>query len=201
MKILMTGFEPFGGEPINPSWQAVDRLPGRIADAQIEKMELPVCFLQAEQIIRAAIAEKRPDAVVMVGQAGGRTSLSVECVAVNLDDTRSPDNAGYQPENQPICADGPQEYPTTFPVETMVEGIRAAGVPADPSGSAGRYVCNHVMYCALHEINRLGLPARAGFLHVPYIPAQTVGKNAPSLPLEEIIRGLEAAVGVLCHTA
>lgn len=196
MKLLLTAFEPFGGESINPALEAVKRVQSRVGDVEVIRLEVPTVFGRSIETVAAAIRREKPDAVLCVGQAGGRGALTPERVAINIDDARIPDNEGSQPIDRPIAADGPAAYFSTLPVKAMVQAIREAGVPAELSNSAGTFVCNHLLYGVLHILAREYPGVRGGFLHVPFIPQQTAGRPSPvpSLPLEEIVRGLEAAV-------
>src|SRR6478735_3310231 len=153
MKILVTGFDPFGGEPTNPSWETVRRLPDEVAGAQIIKVEIPTVFGRSAKAVHAAILEHDPDVILSVGQAGGRFSVMPERVAINVDDGRIPDNDGQQPIDTPIQADGDPAYFSSLPVKAMVTAMRAAGIPAALSNTAGTYVCNHVMYQVLYMID------------------------------------------------
>lgn len=174
MKILLTGFDPFDREKVNPAFEAVKLLPGTIAGAQIVKLEVPTQFVRAGEVLEAAMAEHKPDVVICVGQAGGRAAITPEKVAINLMDGRIPDNAGYQPVDVPIRADG----------------------PAAVSYTAGTYVCNSLMYTLLFLIDRKFPGVRGGFIHVPYAMEQAVNKplGTPSMDLRQISRGLEKAV-------
>ena len=195
-KILVTGFAPFDGEPINPAWEAVKQLPDQVAGAQLVKLEIPTSFARCGPAVEAAVEAHQPDAVLCVGQAGGRACISVERVAVNLADARIADNDGVQPVDQPIQADGPAAYFATLPVKAMVRGIRARGIPCQLSYSAGAYVCNCVMYRTLHLAAGRSPGPRAGFIHVPYLPGQAVGRPAgtPSMGLPTMVQALKAAV-------
>lgn len=196
MKLLITAFEPFGGEAVNPAQLAVARLPAKIGSVELIKQNLPVEFGRSVKLTAAAIAKERPDAVLCVGQAGGRDALTPERVAINCDDARIPDNAGAQPVDCPVAADGPAAYFSTLPVKAMTAAIRSAGVPARLSNTAGTYVCNHLMYGVLHLLARQYPGTRGGFLHLPYTQEQAAAQPqpAPGLPLEAMVRGLEAAV-------
>lgn len=196
MKLLLTAFDPFGGERINPALEAVKQMPDQIGGVQILKLEVPTAFGKSIETVAAAIRRERPDAVLCIGQAGGRRALTPERVAINIDDARIPDNEGNQPIDRPIVADGPAAYFSTLPVKAMVQAMREAGVPAELSNSAGTFVCNHLLYGVLHILVREYPGVRGGFLHVPFIPEQAAARPSPvpSLPLEEIVRGLEAAV-------
>lgn len=195
MEILVTGFEPFGGESVNPSWEAVRLLPEELGGARVRRLCLPVTGESAVALIRDALRERPADLVVAVGQAGGRFGVTPERVAINLDDYRIPDNDGAQPIDLPIEPDGPAAYFSTLPVKAMVQAIREAGYPASLSDSAGTYVCNHVMYGVLSLLAREYPGARGGFIHVPYSTAQAAQKqNAPGMALPEIAAALEAAL-------
>lgn len=164
MKILLTGFDPFDREKVNPAFEAVKLLPGTIAGAQIVKLEVPTQFVRAGEVLEAAMAEHKPDVVICVGQAGGRAAITPEKVAINLMDGRIPDNAGYQPVDVPIRADGPAAYFATLPVKAMVQRMQDAGIPAAVSYTAGTYVCNSLMYTLLFLIDRKFPSVRGGFI-------------------------------------
>ena len=196
MKILLTGFDPFDREKVNPAFEAVKLLPDKIAGAQIVKLEVPTQFVRAGEVLEAAMAEHKPDVVICVGQAGGRAAITPEKVAINLMDGRIPDNAGYQPVDLPIRADGPAAYFATLPVKAMVQRMRDAGIPAAVSYTAGTYVCNYLLYTLLYLIDKKYPNVRGGFIHVPYAMAQVINKplGTPSMDLRQIARGLETAV-------
>ena len=195
MKILVMGFTPFGGELINPSWEAVKRLPERIGEMAITKREIPTEFDAACAALRAAMDELRPDAVLSVGQYGGANGIRVERVAVNLRDARIADNAGAKPVDEPVVPGAPDAYFVTLPTRRIVEKLREQDIPAQLSYSAGTFVCNNLLYCALHE-SAQGYPAmRCGFIHVPYLPEQTRDGSAPSMSLALMVEALTSAVG------
>ena len=196
MKILITGFDPFGGETANPAWEAVKGLPDELAGATLKKIEIPTAFHRAARLIIDTMAAFRPDAVLMVGQAGGRSALTPEFVGINWQNGRIPDNDGFQPTGAFLEPDGETAYFATIPLSDMVASIRTAGIPAFVSYSAGTYVCNAVLYRVLHHISRNDLPCLAGFIHVPHTPDQAVDKSesTPSMAAETIRRGLEAAL-------
>lgn len=193
-KILFTGFEPFGGESTNPSWEAVCRLPEQIGEVRIAKRRLPVEYDRVAVLLEQAIQEEQPDAVICVGQAGKRSVITPELVAINVKDAPSADNAGVTCAGEPVRAGGPAAYFATVPVREIVADMRAAGVPAALSFSAGAYVCNCAMY---HLLDLLSGQTRimGGFIHIPYSCSQVCehSASAPSLPLETIIKGLTAA--------
>ena len=196
MKILVTGFDPFGGEKVNPAYEAVKLLPDEIAGAQIIKLEIPTVFSRSGPAVDAAIQVHHPDVVLNVGQAGGRACVTIERVAINLAEARIPDNAGEQPVDQPLQPDGPAAYFATVPVKAMVRNVREHGLPCQLSYSAGTYVCNCVMYQVLHLAAVKYPGIRAGFIHVPYADEQVVGKAAgtPSSSLETIAKALAYAI-------
>jgi pyroglutamyl-peptidase len=198
-RVLMTGFAPFGGEPVNPSWQAVSLLGARGDD--IAAVELPCEFAASLPALRRAVEEHRPSLVVCVGQAGGRLDVTPERVAINLIDARIPDNAGARPVDVPVVPDGPAAYFTTLPVKACVAAIRAAGVPASVSHTAGTYVCNQVFYGLMHLLSTLP-DVRGGFVHVPFSPEQVAasGKAAPSLGVDRVADALEVLVDTASKT-
>jgi len=202
MKILVTGFDPFGGETTNPAIEAVNQLPATIAGATIVKLEIPTVFDRRATVVREAIVRERPDVVLSIGQAGGRAALTPELVAINLSDGRIPDNAGQQPVDQPIQAAGETAYFTQLPVKAMVAAIRAAGLPSTVSTTAGTYVCNHIMY-QVQYLRATEFPElRAGFMHIPFLPSQVTKRpNTPSLSLADDVRGITAAITAIVQQA
>lgn len=201
--VLLTGFEPFENEPVNPSWEAVRALDGtRIGDAVVVARQLPCVFGKAIEAIDALVGTLQPDVVIAVGQAGGRTELSIERVAINVDDARIADNAGAQPIDTTIAEDGPAAYFSSLPIKAIVRDLRAAGVPATVSQTAGTFVCNHVFYGLMHTLaRRHATAARGGFIHIPYLPEQAARHpGAPSLALDTLIAGLRVAVATSLST-
>lgn len=195
MKILITGFDPFGGESVNPALEAVKMMKDEIAGAQIVKLEIPTVFHKSIQKVREAMEKEKPDVVLSIGQAGGRIGVTPERVAINVDDARIPDNEGNAPIDVPVFADGKPAYFTSLPVKAMVESIKGAGLPASLSNSAGTYVCNHVMYGVLYYIEKEFPGVRGGFIHVPFVNSQVINKpNMPSMSVEDVCKALEAAV-------
>lgn len=189
--LLITGFDPFGGERVNPSWEAVKQMPDTIGEYRLIKLQLPTVFGRAAELLLQTAEEVHPDAVLSVGQAGGRKGITPEVIGINLREARIPDNEGHQPVNVPVVPGGPAAYFSTLPVREMVAAMHKEQIPCSLSYSAGAFVCNDVLYSALHHF--AGSPVRAGFVHVPFLPEQA--KNgAPSLPLESIVRGLTLAV-------
>lgn len=197
MKLLVTGFEPFGGEDCNPSWEIAAGLPDRVGDWALVKLRLPTVYGLAGAVALDAMGWERPDAVLCLGQAGGRDAVTPERVAINVCDSPAPDNGGTVLLDQPIAPGGPAAYFTTLPNEAMVRAMEEAGVPARISNTAGTFVCNDLLYRVLREIDTKKLSIRAGFVHVPYLPRQAAGRNVPALPLSRMIAGLTAAVAAL----
>ncbi|MCD8384438.1 MAG: pyroglutamyl-peptidase I [Clostridiales bacterium] len=196
MNILVTGFEPFGGEAVNPSWEAVRRLPAHIDGVTVTTVQLPTAFQRGEQALLRALEDCRPERVLCVGLAGGRKGFTLERVGINLRDARIPDNDGFQPEDRPVRPDGPAAYFATLPVKDMVLGLNRADIPAAVSYSAGTYVCNDILYTLLDWQAREMPDARGGFVHLPYTREQAAAKGAdvPWMSLDEMVRGLELAV-------
>ena len=200
MKILITAFEPFNQEKVNPALEAVRQLDPAMIKADLIKLEVPTAFNQAIERVEAVIQYEQPDIVVAIGQAGGRYGITPERVAINLDDALIKDNLGQQPIDQPIRKDGPAAYFSTLPIKAIVHQLRAAGIPASVSNSAGTFVCNHLMYGILDILTKSYPEARGGFIHVPYIPEQVVQKsNQPSMALDDITHGLVIALNTIVH--
>ena len=199
MKVLVTGFTPFGGEQINPSWEAVKRLPERIGEMTITKREIPTEFDAACAALRAAMDELRPDAVLSVGQYGGANGIRVERVAVNLRDARIADNAGAKPVDEPVVPGAPDAYFATLPTRRIVEKLREQDIPAQLSYSAGTFVCNNLLYCALRESAQKFPATRCGFVHVPYLPEQAKDGSAPSMSLALMVRALTTALETIAE--
>jgi pyroglutamyl-peptidase len=196
-RVLLTGFEPFAGDPINPSARIVEALAGAdVAGARIEGRVLPCVFGQAIVAAIRAIEQTSPVLVLALGQAGGRTGITVERVAINVDDARIPDNAGVQPIDQPIVADGPAAYFSTLPIKAMVDALREREIAASVSQTAGTFVCNHVFYGMRHHLaNRPDV--RAGFVHVPWLPEQVAARpGEPSLPLAVQVEAVRMLIAV-----
>ena len=196
MKVLITGFEPFGGESVNPAYEAVKLLPDTIAGAQIIKLEIPAVFSKSGPAVEAGIQEYQPDIVINVGQAGGRSCVTIEKVAINLADARIPDNAGEQPVDEVLQKDGENAYFATIPVKAIVQNVREHGIPCHVSYTAGTYVCNCVMYNVLYMAAKKYPNIRAGFIHVPFAAEQAVDKanGMAFMSLDMIAKRLEYAI-------
>ncbi|GGE26686.1 pyrrolidone-carboxylate peptidase [Pullulanibacillus camelliae] len=194
-KVLVTGFEPFDGEAVNPAFEAMQALNGKtIKGYEVIGKGLPVVFGESRELLKKWLDEVEPDIVISVGLAGGRYAISVERVAINIDDARIPDNKGRQPVDEVINPSGPAAYWSKLPIKAIVKEIREAGIPAEVSQTAGTYVCNHIFYGLMDYLaQKPGV--RGGFIHIPFIPAQVADKlQQPSLHLDDIIRGLEIAI-------
>lgn len=198
MKVLLTGFEPFGQEEVNPSWEAVKAFPELMEDVEVLKVCLPVSFQKAMMMLEQAVDDYRPDVVLSIGQAGGRCAIEVERVAINIADSKKPDNDGYQPQECQLRADAPNAYFSNLPLKLLVEAIQDEGIPATISNSAGLFVCNSVFYTAMHLVYSKYPNMQAGFIHVPYLPCQVVGKNKqPSMSTEIVVQALKAVIHTL----
>lgn len=192
MKILFTGFTPFGGETVNPAWKAVSNLPSVYDDIEIFTLEIPTEFQKGFETIQTFLQNNPMDAVVCVGQAGGRAKISVEKVALNYMDGNIPDNGGYMPRSTPIHTDGWDGYFATIPVEDIVDYLKECNIPANISLTAGSYVCNDTLYRLLYYIKKQHLSTKAGFIHVPYATEQVLEKGSlvPSMELSTMTRAL-----------
>ena len=199
MKLLLTGFEPFGESKINPSEQVVRALAReKIPGVEMHTAILPVERVRGPQVLLDAVKRVQPDAVLCLGEAQRRMAISIERVAINLMDYRMPDNAGQKIVDEPIARDGPAAYFCTLPVRAMFDAVRAAGVPAELSLSAGAYLCNQVIYMLLHYLAQNKSNTRAGFIHLPALPEQVIARDAvtlgASMSLATMIKGVRAAV-------
>lgn len=195
MKVLITGFDPFGGEKINPAWEAVKGMKDKISGSEIIKKEVPTVFRDSIDELDKAIEKKKPDIVLCIGQAGGRYEISVERVAINVDDARIADNKGQQPIDTLIYEDGDPAYFSNLPIKAMVKEAKKENIPTKVSNTAGTFVCNHIMYGLLYLIDKKYKNIKGGFIHVPFIPEQVLDKkNTPSMSLENITKGLEHIV-------
>jgi len=195
--VLITGFEPFGGETVNPSWEVVKQLDGAIIDdCRVVARQLPCVFGESLSVLNAAIDALQPSVVLAVGQAGGRVDVTVERVAINVDDARIPDNHGRQPVDVAIVEGGPAAWFSTLPIKAMVAVLRESGIPASVSQTAGTFVCNHVMYGVLHKLADRP-EVKGGFIHIPYLPEQAAAHpGAPSMATQTVKQALEIAITV-----
>lgn len=201
MKVLVTGFEPFGGERVNPSQEAMRRLPATLGGLRIATQLLPAAYAPSLGLLYEAIAREDPDIVLCTGEAGSRFDLTPERVAINVQDARILDNAGDQPIDTPVVAGGPAAYFTTLPIKAAVHALREAGLPASVSNSAGTFVCNHVFYGLMHFAATRQARFRGGFMHLPYLPEQAAHHpKAPSMAVDCIARGIEIVLAVSART-
>ncbi|MDU0292433.1 pyroglutamyl-peptidase I [Saccharothrix longispora] len=190
MEVLLTGFEPFGGERTNPSWEAVKAV--EPTGYTLTTLELPCVFHESIEVLKDALDERHYDLVIATGQAGGRPDVTPERTAVNLDDARIPDNRGNRPVDEPVLPEGPTAYFSTLPVKAAVAALTAEGIPASVSHTAGTFVCNHVFYGLMHLTATAHPGTRAGFVHVPFSPDQT--EDAPSLPVGTTAKALDLII-------
>jgi pyroglutamyl-peptidase len=199
VRILVTGFEPFGGQSLNPSWEVARALHGlQLQGAQVVAVQLPCVFAQALPALQQALMQHTPDIVLALGQAEGRCDLSVERIAINVMDARIPDNAGAQPIDVPVIAGGPASYLSTLPIKSLVAGLRASGFPASVSQTAGTFVCNQVFYALQHTLAGQGV--HSGFVHLPLLPEQAAhwpGPNLPSWPVSLQLAAVKQALDLL----
>lgn len=195
MKAILTGFDPFGGEKVNPAFEAIKLLPDVIEGCQLVKVEIPTVFYKSLGVLEEVIRKEKPDFVICVGQAGGRFNITPEAVAVNKNEARIPDNEGNQPGDEKIKPDGPNAYFSSLPNKAIIKALHEAGIPAQMSFTAGTYVCNHLFYGLMYMVEKEFPHMRGGFIHVPFSSEQAVTKpNTPHMKLEEIARGLAVAV-------
>jgi pyroglutamyl-peptidase len=201
--ILLTGFEPFGGEMTNPSWEAAQQAATRLTASgeQAVAVQLPCVFGTSIDVLAAAVQSYRPDIVLCVGQAGGRAEISLERVAINVDDARIPDNAGRQPIDVPVRAGGPAAYFSSLPLKRSLQALTEKGLPAGVSQTAGTYVCNHVFYGLMDLLAQGGGGARGGFIHVPFSTVQAAAHNAPGLPIDRMAEALAVIASTSAATA
>ncbi|MDR2298883.1 MAG: pyroglutamyl-peptidase I [Comamonas sp.] len=193
-RILLTGFEPFDQDPINPSWEVARALDGEvIAGGAVHALQMPCVFGAAIVALDEALAELQPALVICLGFAGGRSEITPERVAINIDDARIPDNAGKQPVDEAVVANAPAAYFSTLPIKAMVRNMRDMGVPASVSNTAGTFVCNHIFYALMHRLSRRAAPGvRGGFIHTPVLPGQVASQ--PGMDLDLQIKGIREAI-------
>lgn len=194
IRILLTGFEPFDKDSVNPSWEVARALDGEvIAGGTVHAVQMPCVFGDAIHALDQALTELQPTLVICLGFAGGRSEITPERVAINIDDARIPDNAGKQPVDEAVIANAPAAYFSTLPIKAMVRNLREAGVPASVSNTAGTFVCNHIFYALMHRLSRRGAPGmRGGFIHTPVVPGQLASQ--PGMALDLQIKGIREAI-------
>jgi pyroglutamyl-peptidase len=211
--VLLTGFDPFGGESVNPSWEAVRRLDGAVIHGhRVVALRLPTEFRRSHSALKSALARWRPRLVLCVGQAGGRATISLERVAINLIDARIPDNSGRKPIDVAVVKNAPAAYFSTLPIKALLQALREAQLPAEISNSAGTFVCNAVFFGLMHALAAPASPrrsptpsaaprARGGFVHAPFLPAQAAHyPGAPSLAEDEVVRALHLIIDTALRT-
>lgn len=195
MKLLLSGFDAFGGEKINPALEVVKGVSEKIGKVKVRKIIIPTIFKTSLEVLWEEVQSYEPDVVLSIGQAGGRYEISLERVAINLNDARIQDNAGNQPIDTPIFEDGKNAYFSNLPIKAMMQEIRGIGIPAMISNTAGTFVCNHVMYAVLYWIEKFKIAQKGGFIHIPYLPEQVMDKsNTPYMDKQMAIRGIEKAI-------
>ncbi|MDO4814058.1 MAG: pyroglutamyl-peptidase I [Gemella sp.] len=190
MKILVTGFDPFGGEKINPSWEVVKSLPEKVKGVSIKGIQLPTVFGKSAEVLFKEIDKFKPDVVVCIGQAGGRAGITPERIAINIDDARIADNGGNKPLDDVIREDGKSAYFSTLPIKAMVENMKELGIRAEVSNTAGTFVCNHIMYQVLYYVDKNYPYTKAGFIHIPFLPEQVQDKDLPSMKFDDMKKGI-----------
>ena len=193
-QLLITGFDPFGGESVNPAWEAVSRLPDTLGNYRLTKLQIPTVFALAARTVLDAAERDAPDVILCVGMAAGRDAVTPERIAINIASAKKPDNAGNMPQESPILPGGPDGMFSTVPVSAMSDAITAAGLPGRVSNTAGTFVCNDTLYRLLHHY--AGTAVRVGFVHVPQLPEQA-GDGAPSMALGDMITALTTAISIL----
>ncbi len=196
--VLLTGFDAFGGDAVNPSWLAAQALHGEVTHGRrVVAAQLPTTFAESGPVLLKLLRTHKPVLVLCVGLAGGRSALSLERIAINIDDARIADNAGAQPVDVPVVKGGPPAYFSSLPIKAMLQSLTMAGIAADVSQTAGTFVCNHVFYVLMHALKKQrSRNTRGGFVHVPYLP----GQGMPCMPLEETVRGLRLAMACALAT-
>ena len=194
-KILITGFEPFGGEKINPALEVIKLLPNIISGNEVKVLEIPTIWKESIDKIETEIKKFKPDFILSIGQAGGRTDISIERVAINIDDFRIKDNAGNQPIDEKIFEDGENAYFSTLPIKAIQKSIMENKIPASISNTAGTFVCNHVFYGVRYLTEKRYKNIKSGFIHIPYLPEQVIDKaDTGSMSLDIILKGIEIAI-------
>lgn len=201
MKILVSAFEPFGGDTLNPAQEVLHSLQSAYEDFTIVKLLLPTEFHASLESMKSAINMHKPDKILAIGQAGGRSGITIERIGINIDDATIEDNAGYAPIDQAIHPLGPAAYFSTLPIKSMVQGLQNAGIQARISNTAGTYVCNHILYGTLDFLHETQQEVQAGFVHIPYLPEQIEhSSHLPTMPLEEMLRSIEICLAIIAQT-
>lgn len=195
MKVLLSGFDPFGGESINPALEVVKSVADKIDDIEIKKIEIPTIFKKSVDVILKEAKEFKPDAILSIGQAAGRFDISLERVGINIDDARIKDNEGNQPFDIKIYEDGENAYFSNLPLKKIMQNLKDESIPAHISNTAGTFVCNHVLYSILYHINKNKIAKFGGFIHIPYLPEQIIEKpKTPYMEKSRAIKAIEIAI-------
>ncbi|MGN5651224.1 pyroglutamyl-peptidase I [Bacillus sp. Brlt_9] len=196
--VLLTGFDPFGGESINPAWEVAKSLHEKtIGEYKIISRQVPTVFQKSISVLKEYIEELNPEMIICIGQAGGRPDITIERVAINIDDARIADNEGNQPVDVPVVEEGPAAYWSTLPMKAIIKRLQAEGIPATVSQTAGTFVCNHLFYGLMHELKKQDKKVKGGFVHIPFLPEQASNyPGQPSMSLSTISKGIELAVEV-----
>ncbi|HGP3674028.1 TPA: pyroglutamyl-peptidase I [Bacillus pacificus] len=196
--VLLTGFDPFGGESINPAWEVAKSLHEKtVGEYKIISKQVPTVFQKSIQVLKEYIEELNPEMIICIGQAGGRPDITIERVAINVDDARIADNEGIQPVDVPVVEEGPAAYWSTLPMKAIVKRLQEEGIPASVSQTAGTFVCNHLFYGLMHELEKYDKKMKGGFIHIPFLPEQASNyPGQPSMSLSTIRKGIELAVEV-----
>lgn len=195
MKVLLSGFDAFGGEKVNPALEVLKEIKEKIDGIEVRKIIIPTIFKKSLEVLWEEARKYQPDVILSIGQAGGRYEMSLERVAINLDDARIQDNAGNQPIDMPIFKDGKNAYFSNLPIKAMMKEIKGIGIPAVVSNTAGTFVCNHVMYAVLYWIEKFQISKKGGFIHIPYLPEQVLDKsNTPYMDKKTAVAGIEKAI-------
>lgn len=194
-RVLLTGFEPFGGETINPALKAITDIPDDIEGYEVIKAQIPTVFRESIDKLQENIDRYNPDIIICIGQAGGRRDITIERIGINIDDCSMPDNKGNTPTDQLIYSDGENAYFSSIPIKAIIKNIREADIKVSVSNSAGTYVCNHLLYGLLYYIDKNDINARGGFIHVPYLPEQVTDKpEVPSMELNDMVKAITIAI-------
>ncbi|HDX9705812.1 MULTISPECIES: pyroglutamyl-peptidase I [Bacillus cereus group] len=196
--VLLTGFDPFGGESINPAWEVAKSLHEKtIEEYKIISKQVPTVFQKSISVLKEYIEELNPEMIICIGQAGGRPDITIERIAINIDDARIADNEGNQPVDVPVIEEGPAAYWSTLPMKAIVKRLHEEGIPASVSQTAGTFVCNHLFYGLMHELEKRDKKIKGGFIHIPFLPEQASNyPGQPSMSLSTISKGIELAIEV-----
>ncbi|PFJ14986.1 pyroglutamyl-peptidase I [Bacillus cereus] len=196
--VLLTGFDPFGGESINPAWEVAKSLHEKtIGEYKVISKQVPTVFHKSIRVLKECIEELSPEIIICIGQAGGRSDVTIERIAINIDDARIADNEGNKPVDVPVVEEGPAAYWSKLPIKAIVKRLREEGIPASVSQTAGTFVCNHIFYGLMHELEKHNQKIKGGFVHIPFLPEQAINYSGQaSMSLSTISKGIELAIEV-----